>query len=155
MKLKIKDVMVFEPVATKLLNYEWKTPQMSYNVFKIANSVLEQKKFFMIEKSKLFQKYGEIRGENIVIKKGNEDVFQKSIDELLDMEVEIPEIEFTLDDVLDVGYIQSEDVGEKCEKLTPLDMYRIETFLNVSKKEETQDDCESKTEIIGQFPAEE
>ena len=57
MKLKIKDVMVFEPVATKLLNYEWKTPQMSYNVFKIANSVLEQKKFFMIEKSKLFQKY--------------------------------------------------------------------------------------------------
>lgn len=155
MKLRIKDIMVFEPVATKLLNYEWKTPQKSYNVFKIVNSVLEQKKFFMIEKSKLFQKYGETQGESIIIKKGNEDIFQKSIDELLDMEIEIPEIEFTLDDVLEVGYIQSENVGEKHEKLTPLDMYRIETFLNVSKKEEIQDDCDSKTEVIGYIPAEE
>lgn len=155
MKLRIKDVMVFEPVAQKLLNYEWQTPQKSYNVFQTVNSVLEESRFFHNEKSKLFKKYGEVHGNNIKIKKEFEETFEKEVDNILEMEIDFPQVNFTLDDVLEVGYIKSEEVDGKSEKLTPLDMYRIETFLNVSKKEEIQDDCDSKTEVIGYIPAEE
>lgn len=139
MKTKIKEVMIFEPVASKLLNYEWETPKISYSVFKLVNFVLEQKRFFGIEKSKLFKKYGEADGENIKIKEENKDIFQKEIDELLSVNVELPEIEFTMDDVLKVTYIESNEVAEREEKLTPLDMYRIETFLNHAQKCDFQD----------------
>lgn len=44
--------------------------------------------------------------------------------------MEIPDVEFNLQDVMDSGYIDPEIDAEKVNKLTPIDMYRIETFLN-------------------------
>ena len=130
MRVKVEDVVLMEPVAKKLLSYEWETPVKSYNVFKVINGVLEQNKFFLTEKSKLFKKYGVTEGEYIKIKPQNEKKYKEEVEKLLEVEVEIPDIEFVLDDVFKAGYIESTDVESKCEKLTPLDMYRIETFLN-------------------------
>ncbi len=134
MKAKIKDIMSFEPATTKLLNYEWKSPKTSYNVFVVVNAVLEESKFFKIEKSKLFKKYGKAEGEVVKIKPEHISEFQKSIDSLLELEVNIPNPEFTMDDVLSVNYVEQEETHTKVEKLTPMDMYRIETFLNNVKE---------------------
>lgn len=130
MRVKVEDVVLMEPVARKLLSYEWETPAKSYNVFKVINGVLEQNKFFLTEKSKLFKKYGVAEGEYIKIKPQNEEKYKKEVNDLLELEVEIPDVEFNMEDVFKSGYIESEDTESKCEKLTPLDMYRIETFLN-------------------------
>lgn len=130
MRVKVEDVVLMEPVARKLLSYEWETPIKSYNVFKVINGILEQNKFFSTEKSKLFKKYGVTEGEYIKIKPQNEKKYKEEVEKLLEVEVEIPDIEFVLDDVFNAGYIESTDAESKCEKLTPLDMYRIETFLN-------------------------
>lgn len=130
MRVKVEDVVLMEPVARKLLSYEWETPAKSYNVFKVINGVLEQNKFFLTEKSKLFKKYGVVEGEYIKIKPQNEEKYKKEVNDLLELEVEIPDVEFNMEDVFKSGYIESEDTESKCEKLTPLDMYRIETFLN-------------------------
>ena len=130
MRVKVEDVVLMEPVARKLLSYEWETPAKSYNVFKVINGVLEQNKFFLTEKSKLFKKYGVTEGEYIKIKPQNEEKYKKEVNDLLEFQVEIPDVEFNMEDVFKSGYIESEDTESKCEKLTPLDMYRIETFLN-------------------------
>lgn len=153
MELTIKDIMVFEPVAMKLLNYEWATPKISYNIFKLSNFILEQKRFFFIERSKLFQKYGTTDGDNVKITENNTSTFQNEISSLLSMKVTVPEIEFTMDDVLNVGYIKSSEVTEPSEKLTPLDMCRIEAFLNAVNKCDDES-SDSQTQIIGQFEAE-
>ena len=134
MELTIKDIMVFEPVAMKLLNYEWETPKISYNIFKLSNFILEEKRFFFIERSKLFQKYGKADGERIKIAEENSSTFHNEINSLLSMKVTVPEIEFTMDDVLNVGYIKTSEVVEPSEKLTPLDMCRIEAFLDAINK---------------------
>lgn len=130
MRVKVEDVVLMEPVARKLLSYEWETPAKSYNVFKVINGVLEQNKFFSTEKIKIFKKYGTMDGEYIKIKPQNEEKYKKEVNDLLELEVEIPDVEFDMEDVFKSGYIESEDTESKCEKLTPLDMYRIETFLN-------------------------
>lgn len=130
MRVKVEDVVLMEPVARKLLSYEWETPAKSYNVFKVINGVLEQNKFFSTEKIKIFKKYGTMDGEYIKIKPQNEEKYKKEVNDLLEFEVEIPDVEFDMEDVFKSGYIESEDTESKCEKLTPLDMYRIETFLN-------------------------
>ena len=130
MRVKVEDVVLMEPVARKLLSYEWETPAKSYNVFKVINGVLEQNKFFSTEKIKIFKKYGTMNGEYIKIKPQNEEKYKKEVNDLLELKVEIPDVEFDMEDVFKSGYIESEDTESKCEKLTPLDMYRIETFLN-------------------------
>lgn len=144
MELTIKDIMVFEPVAMKLLNYEWETPKISYNIFKLSNFILEEKRFFFIERSKLFQKYGKADGERIKIAEENSSTFHNEINSLLSMKVTVPEIEFTMDDVLNVEYIKTSEVAEPSEKLTPLDMCRIEAFLDAINKHNDESN-DSKT----------
>lgn len=153
MELTIKDIMVFEPVAMKLLNYEWETPKISYNVFKLSNFILEEKRFFFMERSKLFKKYGKADGDNVKITEDNASIFQDEISSLLSMKVAVPEIEFTMDDVFRVEYIKSNELEEASEKLTPLDMCRIEAFLNAVNKHNDESN-DSQTQIIGQFEAE-
>ena len=130
MKVKLEDIMLIEPVGKKLISYEWPTPSKSYNVFKVIDVVFEQRQFFTSEKAKLFKKYGEQKGNNLIIKNEFVSQYKKEIESLLDLEVEIPDVEFSLQDVMDSGYIDSEIEAEKVNKLTPIDMYRIETFLN-------------------------
>ena len=36
-KVKIRDIMMIEPVGKKLISYEWGTPAKSYNVFKVID----------------------------------------------------------------------------------------------------------------------
>lgn len=129
-KVKIRDIMLIEPVGKKLISYEWETPAKSYNVFKVIDAVFGQRQFFSSEKTKLFKKYGEQEGSTLKIKDEFVEQYKREIDSLLELEVEIPDVEFNLQDVMDSGYIDSELESEKINKLTPIDMYRIETFLN-------------------------
>lgn len=129
-KVKIRDIMLIEPVGKKLISYEWETPAKSYNVFKVIDAAFEQRQFFTSEKSKLFKKYGEQEGTTLKIKDEFVSQYKEEIESLLDLEVEIPDVEFSLQDVMASGYIESEIETEKVNKLTPIDMYRIETFLN-------------------------
>ena len=130
MKVKLEDIMLIEPVGKKLISYEWPTPSKSYNVFKVIDAVFEQRQFFTSEKTKLFKKYGEQEGNTLIIKNEFVSQYKEEIETLLDLEVEIPNIEFSLQDVMDSSYIESEIETERVNKLTPIDMYRIETFLN-------------------------
>lgn len=129
-KVKIRDIMLIEPVGKKLISYEWKTPAKSYNVFKVIDAVFGQRQFFSSEKAKLFKKYGDQEGSTLRIKDEFVEQYKREIDSLLELEVEIPDVEFNLQDVMDSGYIDPEIDAEKVNKLTPIDMYRIETFLN-------------------------
>lgn len=129
-KVKIRDIMLIEPVGKKLISYEWETPAKSYNVFKVIDAVFGQRQFFSSEKTKLFKKYGEQEGSTLKIKDEFVEQYKREIDSLLELEVEIPDVEFNLQDVMDSGYIDPEIDTEKVNKLTPIDMYRIETFLN-------------------------
>lgn len=137
MELTLKNIVLMEPVASKLLYYEWATPKLSYDVFKLSEFVMAQVRFFHVERAKLFQKYGEKSGENVKIKTENETQFQKEINELISMKIPAPDLHITLDDILDVKYIDPIELSEPHEKLTPMDMCRLEAFFHDMQSEQS------------------
>ena len=138
MEVILKNIVLMEPVVSKLLYYEWATPKLSYDVFKLSEFVMAQVKFFYVERAKLFQKYGEKYGENVKIKPENETKFQKEINDLISMKIPAPDLHITLDDILNVKYIDSTELSELHEKLTPMDMCRLEAFFNDTQSDSVE-----------------
>lgn len=130
MEITLKNIVLMEPVASKLLYYEWATPKLSYDIFKLSEFIVAQVKFFYVERAKLFHKYGEKSEDNVKIKSENEAQFQKEINDLISMKIPAPDLHITLDDILNVKYIDSTELSEPHEKLTPMDMCRLEAFFN-------------------------
>lgn len=130
MKAKIQDILMFKKAAEKLLQSAWKDPRKSYEVFKLIDSLDVERAFYERERFKLAVALGE-EGEKgaYTVKPENEEEYHKKLEELLDMQVEIPDVTFTMDDVLD-----TQCNGKNDGWYTPLDMYRIETFLNNVKE---------------------
>lgn len=129
MKSKLKDILMLKSVSSKLLQSSWKSPKKSYEVFKIISSLDEEEAFYERERFKLAVSLGEeVEKGKYTIKPENEEEYRKKIEELLEMTIDIPEITFTIDDVLD-----SQCASENQNWYTPLDMFRIEKFLNNAK----------------------
>ena len=152
MELTLKNIVLMEPVASKLLYYEWATPKLSYDVFKLSEFVMTQVRFFNAERAKLFQKYGEKSGENVKIKAENETQFQNEINGLISMKIPAPDLHITLDDILNVKYIDSTELSEPHEKLTPMDMCRLEAFFNDMQAEQSDT---SNEVVVGHIEADE
>lgn len=139
MEITLKNIVLMEPVASKLLYYEWATPKLSYDIFKLSEFIMAQVKFFYVERAKLFHKYGEKSEDNVKIKSENEAQFQKDINELISMKIPAPKLDITLDDILGVRYIESTEPDKPHEKLTPIDMCRLEAFFNEVKSAQSED----------------
>lgn len=55
MELTLKNIVLMEPVASKLLYYEWATPKLSYDVFKLSEFVMTQVRFLMLREQSSFK----------------------------------------------------------------------------------------------------
>lgn len=76
-------------VAMKLNMVSFRTPQKNLAVYRFVNAMKEAQKFVDIERSKLFEKYGEKEDDSTtVIKPENIEIFKKELYDILDMEIE-------------------------------------------------------------------
>lgn len=111
--MKLSTVVNAIPVISKLMSKELPVIQ-SYAVAKLARRIDEETKLYNEQRQKLLQKYGEQDGDKYVIRPENVDVCNGELEELLNIDVDIPE---KID-------ILSTDVA-----LTPAEMIVIEDFL--------------------------
>lgn len=111
--MKLSTVVNAIPVISKLMSKELPVIQ-SYDVAKLARRIDEETKLYNEQRQKLLQKYGEQDGEKYVIRPENVDVCNGELEELLNIDVDIPE----KIDILSTNVV-----------LTPAEMIAIEDFL--------------------------
>ena len=68
------------------------------------------------------------------------------------MKIPAPDLHITLDDILNVKYIDSTELSEPHEKLTPMDMCRLEAFFNDMQAEQSDT---SNEVVVGHIEADE
>lgn len=126
MSVTIKDIIINKDVLFKLVQNKWDSPQKSYNVYKFYMEVESQIGFFERERAKLARTLGEsVDGNRFKIKKENEPEYQSEIDKLIEMEVNLPKLEITVEDVSNTQY-----TDDKESWYTPIEFYKLEKFLN-------------------------
>ena len=111
--MKLSTVVNAIPVISKLMSKELPVIQ-SYEVAKLARRIDEETKLYNEQRQKLLQKYGDQDGEKYVIRPENVDVCNGELEELLNIDVDIPE---------------KIDILSTNVALTPAEMIAIEDFL--------------------------
>ena len=107
--MKLSTVVNAIPVISKLMSKELPVIQ-SYAVAKLARRIDEETKLYNEQRQKLLQKYG----DKYVIRPENVDVCNAELEELLNIDVDIPE---------------KIDILSTNVALTPAEMIAIEDFL--------------------------
>ncbi len=111
--MKLSTVVNALPGICSLMSKELHVRE-SYEVEKIARRIDEETKLYNEQRQKLLQKYGDQDGEKYVIRPENVDVCNGELEELLNIDVDIPE----KIDILSTNVV-----------LTPAEMIAIEDFL--------------------------
>lgn len=101
MKITVAQIKNAEPVLAKLMNQQLPF-KVSFRITKILESVSKDIENFEKHRAKLFEKYGELQGDSMVIKSENFDEFKKDLDILLQETVDLPDVKLSLDDLNDV-----------------------------------------------------
>lgn len=131
MKTSIKSLYLNKDLFFKLIQCAWDTPQKSLNVYNFYCSIETQVLFFERERAKLAKLLGEpVDGGKYKIKDENFDEYKKKIEEIEDTEVDVKDLDITLDDVSKAQY-----TDQKEGWLTPVEIYKLDKFLKEQQKE--------------------
>lgn len=102
MTITLSQIKNAEPVLSKLMNQTLPI-KTSFRITKIIESVAKDLENFEKHRLQLFDKYGEQQPDNSkIIKDENIEVFSQEIAALLQETVEVPDIQFSLDDLGDI-----------------------------------------------------
>lgn len=130
MKASIKDLYLNKDLFFKLIQCAWDTPQKSLNVYNFYCSIETQVLFFERERAKLAKLLGEpVDGGKYKIKDDNFDEYKKKIEEIENTEVDVKDLDITLDDVSKAQY-----TDQKEGWLTPIEIYKLDKFLKEQQK---------------------
>lgn len=131
MKTSIKALYLNKDLFFKLIQCAWDTPQKSLNVYNFYCSIETQVLFFERERAKLAKVLGEpVDGGKYKIKDENFDEYKKKIEEIENTEVDVKDLDITLDDVSKAQY-----TDQKEGWLTPIEIYKLDKFLKEQQKE--------------------
>lgn len=131
MKTSIKSLYLNKDLFFKLIQCAWDTPQKSLNVYNFYCSIETQVLFFERERAKLAKLLGEpVDGGKYKIKDENFDEYKKKVEEIENTEVNVNDLDITLDDVSKAQYTDSKEGW-----LTPIEIYKLDEFLKKQQKE--------------------
>lgn len=131
MKSTIKNIYKNKDVFFKLIQCAWDTPQKSLNVYNFYCSIESQVVFFERERAKLAKLLGEpVDGGKYKIKDDNFEEYKKKMEEIENAEVDVKDLDITLDDVSKAQY-----TDQKEGWLTPIEIYKLDKFLKEHQKE--------------------
>lgn len=131
MKSSIKNLYLNKDLFFKLIQCAWDTPQKSLNVYNFYCSIETQVLFFERERAKLAKLLGEpVDGGKYKIKDENFEEYKKKVEEIENTEVNVKDLDITLDDVSKAQYTDSKEGW-----LTPIEIYKLDEFLKKQQKE--------------------
>lgn len=131
MKTSIKSLYLNKDLFFKLIQCAWDTPQKSLNVYNFYCSIETQVLFFERERAKLAKLLGEpVDGGKYKIKDENFEEYKKKVEEIENTEVNVKDLDITLDDVSKAQYTDSKEGW-----LTPIEIYKLDEFLKKQQKE--------------------
>lgn len=131
MKSSIKNLYLNKDLFFKLIQCAWDTPQKSLNVYNFYCSIETQVLFFERERAKLAKLLGEpVDGGKYKIKDENFEEYKKKVEEIENTEVNVKDLDITLDDVSKAQYTDSKEGW-----LTPIELYKLDEFLKKQQKE--------------------
>lgn len=132
--MKIRDLVSNKESFFKLIQCSWDSPKKSYNFYRFYNNIEKEILFFERERAKLAKQFGEsIDGIKYSIKEENKEMYLEEINKILDTEVDIINPDVTMDDISNVKY-----TGDDSEWLSPIEMYKLESFLNKINNEQKE-----------------
>lgn len=136
MKSSIKNLYLNKDLFFKLIQCAWDTPQKSLNVYNFYCSIETQVLFFERERAKLAKLLGEpVDGGKYKIKDENFEEYKKKVEEIENTEVNVKDLDITLDDVSKAQYTDSKEGW-----LTPIEIYKLDEFLK--KQQKAKEDAE-------------
>lgn len=115
MKVKLSEIVNARQALQKMMTKELPI-KTAYRLSKLVNAVNDELGNFEDQRKKLVEKYGEKKGEEVVVPKDKAQDFQKDMQELLDVEVKI-----------DFDPISLSDIGEI--SLSPVDITLLDSFI--------------------------
>ena len=125
MFLKMSEINSIYPILSRLVNKKFPV-RVSYKLSKLIAAIEVERKSYQEEFHKLLQVYAEFDEdgnlkttddkENIIIKTESLDEFQKEYIDLLNLEVELPDVKFSIEDF------------ENCD-FTPAEVYELSKII--------------------------
>lgn len=135
MKSSIKNLYLNKDLFFKLIQCAWDTPQKSLNVYNFYCSIETQVLFFERERAKLAKLLGEpVDGGKYKIKDENFEEYKKKVEEIENTEVNVKDLDITLDDVSKAQYADSKEGW-----LTPIEIYKLDEFLKEQEQKKKED----------------
>lgn len=135
MKSSIKNLYLNKDLFFKLIQCAWDTPQKSLNVYNFYCSIETQVLFFERERAKLAKLLGEpVDGGKYKIKDENFEEYKKKVEEIENTEVNVKDLNITLDDVS-----KSQYTDQKEGWLTPIEIYKLDKFLKEQEQKKKED----------------
>ena len=128
-KLSLGDLKMKEAAIAKLLTCELLSVKTSYRMSKFSKAVIKELSDLKEEEVKLAKKYGEEKGENIVIKPENKEAWLTDLKALLDEEVSFSLVPINLKELMDVAEQLKKHEDGKDKFLAPVDIMHLEPFI--------------------------
>lgn len=123
MKIKLSTIIQSRDILSRLINQKMPV-SAAYKIMKISKAIEEEVTFYTKRLQELIEKYGDkgkdnnyiLNDGNVQIKKGLEEECNKEISELDNLEVDLPDIILSLEDL-------------SSTELTPREIFILEPFL--------------------------
>lgn len=99
------------------------SPKLSYKIFKLCKAIEEEEVFFNKSRQEIINKYAERDDEGqmasskegfVQIRESEKDIAQAELNELLEIEVDLPDTKFTLDELDSLRFSVQEMAAIEC-----------------------------------------